>query len=323
MPDGAVLVANGKQALSLVAQELRDRGVRTVLAPAYHCLTMLEPFQLEGLHVRLVATDDVGLMDAGALAAALASERTAAILHCEVYGARADASLTEVLVEARATGARVIVDATHSQFSVDHDPADHVVASLRKLLPVAEGAYVTGLARVPTLSRGAVDDAALALGLDARACRLAMLADVGERDVALAAIDAAEDAMLEARTPSRIDETTVQALGALDVVAALEARRANARRLMERLHAAGIPVVNPRTAECGVTVVVDDADTVERALLAVGVVCPISWPRPSGLAAAVPWPTRWVTLPVDPDLPSALLASMVEVVARVAGGRAG
>ncbi|MDA8437627.1 MAG: hypothetical protein M0Z51_02055, partial [Propionibacterium sp.] len=72
VPDGALLVANGKQALSLVAQDLRDRGVRTVLAPDFYCLTMIQPFQLEGITVRHVATDARGLVDPDALAAELA-----------------------------------------------------------------------------------------------------------------------------------------------------------------------------------------------------------------------------------------------------------
>ena len=73
VPDGALLVANGKQALSLVAQDLRDRGVRTLLAPNFYCLTMIQPFQLEGIKVRHVATDARALLDSEALVEELAT----------------------------------------------------------------------------------------------------------------------------------------------------------------------------------------------------------------------------------------------------------
>src|SRR5659263_651722 len=121
VPPGATLTAFGRQALSLVARELRARGVRLLLGPDHHCPTMFLPFQLEGIAVRTVPTGADTLMLGRALREALAGRPDAAVLHCETFGTPAD------------------------------------VASLRKLLPVPDGAWVTGLRTPPDLHRTARD----------------------------------------------------------------------------------------------------------------------------------------------------------------------
>ena len=323
VPDGALLVANGKQALSLVAQDLRDRGVRTVLAPDFYCLTMIQPFQLEGITVRHVATDARGLVDPEALAEELVTGRHAAVLHCEVFGGLADARLSEVLTAARAQGVPVVVDATHSLFATAHGPADYLVASLRKLLPLPDGAFVTGLPGRPPPARHRLDAMATRCGLTAARRRRDLVTGRGSAADYLDALDAAEEAMLEVREPAGMSRAALRRLSRLDPDALRLARRANATHLIDRLSSSGIGVVNPATPECGVVVQVDDAAAVERDLLAAGVLCPISWPRPPGLRPHTRWPTRWVTLPTDPDLSPTTLDHAASIVEHAASARSG
>lgn len=314
VPEGAALVANGKQALSLVAQDLRDRGVRTVLAPDFYCLTMIQPFQLEGITARHVATDGRGLVDPDALAEELATAHDCAVLHCEVFGGLASPRLSGVLEAAQAEGVPVVVDVTHSLFASSHSPADYVVASLRKLLPVPDGAFVTGLPDRPAVARHAADALATRWGLIAARRRLDLVTGRGSAAGFLDAVDLAEEAMLDAREPASMSRPALQRLSQLDPDGLREARQANATYLMERLTSSGVGVVNPTTPECGVVAVVEDAGSVERDLLAEGILCPISWPRPPGLRHHAPWPTHWVTLPVDPDLPHRTLELAASVV---------
>ena len=316
VPDGALLVANGKQALSLVAQDLRNRGVRTLLAPDYYCLTMIEPFQLEGIRVRHVATDTRALMDAHSLQDALDADAHQAVLHCEAYGAQADAALAEVLASARASVVPVVVDATHSLFALAHDSADYLVASLRKLLPLPDGAFVTGLVGAPTLSRSTVDDEATRLGLVAQQRRIEYLQGLALRDDYVSAVDAAEEAALDARTPADVSDIALQSLRNLSIDDEAHARRANAQYLIEQLVAAGLDVANPLHAECGVLVQLVDADAAEQELLAAGFICPISWPRPPGLARGAAWHTGWITLPVDPLMTFERLDLVATIVVR-------
>ena len=139
------LTGNGKQALGLVARALRSRGVRTVLVPRYRCEAMVLPFELEGMRARTVDVGPDLLLEPRALAAALADEPGAAVLHCETYGNRARDDLADLLARARRTGRAVIADATHSLLDRPRlldGAADVVVASLRKLLPVPDGAVI-------------------------------------------------------------------------------------------------------------------------------------------------------------------------------------
>ena len=139
------LTGNGKQALGLVARALRSRDVRAVLVPRYRCEAMVLPFELEGMRARTVDVGPDLLLEPRALAAALADEPGAAVLHCETYGNRARDDLADLLARARRTGRAVIADATHSLLDRPRlldGAADVVVASLRKLLPVPDGAVI-------------------------------------------------------------------------------------------------------------------------------------------------------------------------------------
>jgi selenocysteine lyase/cysteine desulfurase len=321
VPDGALLVANGKQALSLVAQDLRDRGVRTLLAPDFYCLTMIQPFQLEGITVRHVATDARALLDSQALADELATGHRVAVLHCEVFGGLAGARLRDVLEAAQAEGVPVVVDVTHSLFAISHGPADYLVASLRKLLPVPDGAFVTGLPGRPGVARHELDAMATRWGLIAARRRRDLLTGRGSATDYLDAVDVAEEAMLGARAPASMSRAALQRLSRLDPDALRLARQGNATYLIECLTSSGVEALNPSTPECGVVVRVEDAPSVERDLLAAGILCPISWPRPPGLRHHIPWPTRWVALPVDPDLAPQILDRAASIVEHAASPR--
>ncbi len=318
VPNGALLVANGKQALSLVAQDLRDRGVRALLAPDFYCLTMIQPFQLEGIRIRHVATDARALLDSEALAEELAAGHHLAVLHCEVFGGLAGARLRDVLDAARAEDVPVVVDVTHSLFATSHGPADYLVASLRKLLPLPDGAFVTGLPGRPAMVRHRLDAAATRWGVTAERCRRDLLTGRGSAVDYLGAVEAAEEAMLGAWRPARMSRAALRRLWRLDPERLREARRANGAHLIERLTPSGLEVVNPATPECGVVVQVEDAPSVEGGLLVAGIVCPISWPRPPGLRHNVRWRTGWVTLPVDPDLTSSELDRAASIVEQAA-----
>ncbi|RLP09645.1 hypothetical protein [Propionibacterium australiense] len=71
-PGRAVALGSGRQGLGLLARWCRDRGIRTVLAPAFCCITMVTPLWLEGLSVRFVPVDERLVMDAGSLRTARA-----------------------------------------------------------------------------------------------------------------------------------------------------------------------------------------------------------------------------------------------------------
>ena len=64
------------------------------------------------------------------------------MLTCETFGIQPSSKLIEVLKQARRDGVPVIVDSTHSFLAPSRTPADIEVVSTRKLLPLAEVAWV-------------------------------------------------------------------------------------------------------------------------------------------------------------------------------------
>ncbi|NCD18909.1 MAG: hypothetical protein EOL89_02830 [Actinobacteria bacterium] len=271
VPPGAMLTASGRQALSLVAQDLRARGITDLLAPAFHCVTMIEPFQLEGLHVELIAVAADLLLDPHALAAALPTQRPAAILHSETAGHLAGPALADTFTHARTAGHLLILDETHSFLDKplgggrtrSTPAADYRVASLRKWLPLPDGAWVTGVPPRP-LPRHQIDDAVTSAGL------VALAAEAGEGEAWFGSVDeagsgreewlrseaAGEDAgELWRRTEDLVDRAIQPAAMSPQARALLSALDAEA--FLRRHRAPGSPV-------------------------------PFHWPRPQNLPAHIP-----------------------------------
>lgn len=291
------LVGNGKQALSLVARELRDLSVRHLVAPDFHCQTMLTPFQLEGMDVTLCPTDASAALDPNALAI-LTGQPHDAVLTCETFGIPASKPLVTALTRLHDRGVPIIVDTTHSWLA-DRDRssyADYEVASVRKLLPTPDGALVRGLHDAPTLRPTPTHSHATALAREALAAKRRWLDDEGTFTDYLDAFDSAETVIERDLTPASASPETTAYLASLDRAALLARLRASARPLLAALERAD--VVNRDTPECGVAVRVDDAVGVEQVLLEHEIICPISWPRPDGLPRRARWRNELVTLPL-------------------------
>lgn len=147
-PGNSLALGSGRQGLSLLARWCRDHGIGTLLAPAFCCVTMLTPFWLEGLSVRPSAVDERLVLDARGLRAARAGVAgPVAVLVARTGGSGPDEALLAELAVLRRRGDLVIDDATHAVLAdllTGHRPdwCDASVASLRKLLPVPDGALL-------------------------------------------------------------------------------------------------------------------------------------------------------------------------------------
>lgn len=295
-PRDAVLTAFGRQALNLVAQELRRRGITSLLAPDHYCPTMFVPFQLEGIRVHEVATGPDCLMDADALVAAAQNRPRAAVLHCETFGNLASSLLHEALARVRASGVPVVVDQTHSLLGSGHFPGDYAVASLRKLLPVADGAWVCGVTDAPPLARSRRDEEATA-----------RFAEALRRGPGWPTVQAeAEAAVDELWAPAAISAHALAVLGSLDPPLVLAQRRRNAARLREALPE--VTLLNPDATECCLAIRHPRAESMAEDLATHGIVAPVQWARPLGLRPGRAWRTDVLTLPVDRPLTDAELA---------------
>jgi hypothetical protein len=295
VPRAAVLTAFGRQALNLVARDLRQRGIASLLAPDHYCPTMFVPFQLEGVQVHEVVTGSDCLMNADALARTARDHRRAAVLHCETFGNLAGPELDAVLKDLQSHGIPVVVDQTHSLLGTGHFPGNYAVASLRKLLPVPDGAWVRGLADAPCLSRSAADEEVTALFAEALTRGASWPASQAE----------AESALDDLWAPAAISPQALVVLGSLDPSQLVAERRRNAARLRAALP--GVEMLNPDATECCLAISHPRAESIADELAAHGIVAPVQWARPLGLRPGRPWRTDLLTLPANRQLTDAEL----------------
>ena len=163
-------VESGRQALTLIARWCRSRGIELALLPSYHCDSMALPFWLEGMRVHFVGVGNDLQFSPDALNSALANlDETAVVLWARVGAIAASPELAEALGRARRVGHLVVDDATHAvlddEFSGrDQAPmpiTDFRIASLRKLIPVTDGALLRcrpGITLDPPRERTCLDD---------------------------------------------------------------------------------------------------------------------------------------------------------------------
>lgn len=320
-----------------MARWCRRNGITTVLLPAFHCETMAVPFWLEAMAVRTTPVDEQLRTDPGALARIVADlTAPTALLVCRVGGVDAAVGLPEVLEQARAAGHLVIEDATHSLLddllvddTVGHTPllpADIRLASLRKLLPVPEGAWIVtcpsaelGEPAARSAAAGRLTGTGLAL-LEALR-RWDQLPDLPAASAPvpagaaplLAAVQEADDALDAALSPSPVHARTLAMLADLDpLLCARRWRDANTR--LCALLTPTVRALNPGRA-CFPVLRHRLASRIDEAMGARGSFAPLYWPRPAWLADDVGWPEDVVSIDVRPGQPPARAAQLAGIIA--------
>lgn len=255
-PGRAVTVGSGRQALGLLARWCRGNGIGTVLAPAFCCPTMVTPFWLEGMSVRFTAVDERLVMAAEPLRAARAGlDGPVAVLVARTGGSGPSAALRAELARMRRRGDLVIDDATHAvlaDLADDERPGwcDASVASLRKLLPVPDGALLRAEDGVDVDPVGPATGGDPGRGPVSRR-ELPALFDAPHRPVpdgALAHLDAlarAEARFDAALSPAPPCPATLRVLAGLDGAGLARRTAANSQTLARALAGSGVGTINP------------------------------------------------------------------------------
>lgn len=196
-PANPLLVQTGRQALSLVAQDLRARGLTSLIEPDVHCTTMIEPFSREGLHIEFVECGTDGHMTPAGLRHAVEVDGVhEAVLYALTSAQRPSAEMERLLKEIAERGGVLILDATHlPQAALDPGPWEYRMVSLRKMLPVPDGAAVWGLDPSRAREIGAPSEVVTRAGEALMHARAAELAGLVEQQDVLAAEDAFEEAV--------------------------------------------------------------------------------------------------------------------------------
>lgn len=282
----ALRVALGRHALALIAQDLRERGIHQIAVPAYHCLTMTLPFQLEGLRIVRVPVGPDLIAEPRLLRECIADRPASwAILHCEVFGAAPSGELRAVLEAAREAGAALVVDSTHRWPLEPHIEGDELAVSTRKLLGLPDGGLAAGALMRPDgprpSPRNAIDDKATAAWI------------AGD-------VDEAEELMDEQLVPVPMSPQARALASQIDLDALVRRRRRMTAALHDALVDQGLTPISPREGHFCVAFRHPDAKRLVIDFARRDIDGPVWWPRPSDWHG--PWPEDVVTLPVDASL---------------------
>lgn len=291
----ATLLETGRQALAMVADALGPAAGRSIAAPAFACRSMLDPFLDRGWGL-LAYPVDADLRPDLAVAQQLAERgAVAAVLVIRYFGAVPSDEDRAHVATIRTLGTTVIADDTHMPFSGSRWGADFSIASLRKVLPVPDGAYVvtdvdlSSTLVAPPRETGRADAMA---SLDAN--------DVASPSVRRA-LDAATHVLEESDAARSISRRGRATLAALDLAALAAARRRNAATLTEALPRRVELAVHPDSVDVPshVPIRVAEPRALQRQLARERIYCPIHWPRPPGFATDDAWPDGLLSLPID------------------------
>jgi dTDP-4-amino-4,6-dideoxygalactose transaminase len=332
------------------------RDLDTVLLPSYLCYSILMPFRRMAVRIEYYRVDAdlaVDWEDLESKAGRLGSRAVAVIVN--YFGFPESGDVVRAICRIRQTGARVVFDATHSLLNDCPWPAvadssgagpapgstpgsapaaDVCIMSLRKALPVVDGAVVVwldGARPAPALSvaRERVDSY-----FSSRALAMIMKASYivdgwGDRRDYLNLYDQAEAALDREfganRGMSSVSRSIVKRLG---VDRIRRARRENYTELVRALHEqdaihAGLQLLFPKLPDgvvpLGCPVVTDERDVLREYLAARGILTQILWQSPPEVPREE-FPESWrlseriLVLPCD----QRYSVEHMEVVARAA-----
>ncbi|UJP08919.1 hypothetical protein L2X99_10540 [Microbacterium sp. KUDC0406] len=285
-------VQTGRQALAALAAVLEHERRDTLLVPAFLCESMIAAFPANRWTLRtydVAEPLEIAANDLLRVADAVDPARTAA-LTIAYFGAEPDVTHVAAVRGLQARGIRVIEDETHRVLGALRPLGDYAMASLRKVLPVADGAYLRGLPRE------------IELGYRAHRGWEAMdLKRVGSFTEARSVFSEAEE-VLEATdglAPVRASGRTMQTIAVLDYERLRSRRRDNAQVLRSVLSRNDrLRIVSTADLPSHVVIHVEDARYVQSELARQEIFCPMHWPRPERMRD-VPWPRELLSVPVD------------------------
>lgn len=299
---GIVYVESGRQALALAEAQLRSQGHTHLHVPSYLCDSMITPFQKTGWTLRGLPVDSDLAVSPRDL---LSQVNSGVFLHAPYFGQQDSPAMLAALDTRRRRGVVVIVDETHRLFSGPSQVADIRVASLRKLLPLYDGGYVTGLSKrfQTSLAASSSESEIADLRQMASIAKSKALASGDSNKVHLAAFANAEHATGIRVQPAPISSKSLSLLHRLDMNLIRRTRLANATMLTQALgHSDRFRIINPPAANLlpsHLVLETDDVAGLRQYLIGRRIYCPIHWPPSELLPRMQDWPGRYISLPID------------------------
>lgn len=305
-----------RQALGAIAEVLSRRGYTRIAVPGHFCDSMIEPFTARGWRVEPVRMTESLSLDLADLERSVDGRQDTAVLAAEYFGRIPGAEYRDVMRAFQDQGVPVIEDETHRPLAPGGVVAEYRIASLRKVLPLAEGAYVCHDGE-PLFSR----ELPVASSLRWDAMDAKRDGEPGADGATVRQLFERANADMESSIePHGVTPRTAETIRRLDFEAFAARRLTNSLVLAAELRRIGLPMVNDPVsggfAPSHLVIRISQAREAQAALARESIFCPIHWPRPLAIEWRGPWPDDLLSLPVDHRYTEADMARIADALER-------
>jgi hypothetical protein len=296
---------SGRQALYYLALLYAKQGRSELLLPGLFCDSMIEPFLAAGYEIKPIPVGDDLLPLEGPQCK---YPETSLILSIKYFGRPEGDAWSSAVTEQRSMGAAVISDDSHSLFDPPTLSADWRVASLRKTLPLPDGAFLIDTVTLDAVESdylGTVDTQSPASSIREKAMQAKSSWLNGFQTLDFRALFMRAEKLTESTLmPHGMSESARGILERLDFAAIASRRRSNATVIGQGLDGTQYtslfgdysgPAFTPSHL-----VIRGPAIMQLRSYLAKRqVYCPVHWPMPELLPVQYPWPDGFMSIPID------------------------
>ena len=281
---------SGRNAIDVTLRDiLSNRTIKTVFAPSYCCVSMLQSFIDRNLKIVFY---DVQYSDGKFIYEIPKADASSVVLVMSYFGLGIHEA-HEAIAEIHEKGAVIIEDITHSllrEVSFSED-SDYLVASLRKWFAIPAGGWAGKkegcFAEKPNMD----SNHAVGEKIDGMKKKYEYLTGkIDSKEEFLLSQAKFDNDLIHVDRMLKIDDTSLNILKTIDVPSIIHQRRRNAMVLMEGLKCLDGKVMTLPKADFSIDTPLfipvfmktEDRDALRKFLISRGIYCPIHWPEVMG-----------------------------------------
>ncbi|WP_169330595.1 hypothetical protein [Janibacter hoylei] len=225
-----------------------------------------------------------------------------AVLICNFFGREFPSAVVSAINDAQERGVIIVSDITHAPFSPPAWSDDLTVISLRKTLPIGDGAVIYGDLSRPTEIADELDPQLVTTRRRAAEAKSQTIRTGGAAQESQATMRGFEEYLNSIQGITKISRASEQDLQFLRTEEIARIRTENSTHLLNLL--GEVPGVSPLSgytkhlAPAFVTCRVKQPETLQRKLAHEEIYCPIHWPQPARLKRAK-WRNDLISFPID------------------------
>lgn len=282
-------VQTGRQALAAIATHYAKQGRDQLLVPEFLCESMLVGFDKQHWNFVFYRVTDRLTIDYDEVFCKISDPGRTVVMTAAYFGNEPTDEHVRLVRHLRDLGTRVVEDETHRVLGALEPLGDVAIASLRKVLPVADGAYIRGDLEVkPSVLRSHTGWQAMQHKFE------------GDLASAQETYKEASEVLSSWLSPPAVaSERSLDTLFTLKYEELRKRRCENARTL--RMAIADIEGVEPVVSAAvpsHLVIRISNPKKIQKSLAERGIFCPIHWPQPARLQGSN-WKDDLLSLPVD------------------------